>query len=67
MQIKPTTSKYIYHCDSMKFLFSSFITRALQLLQNLDVGCCSKMEQIIGVVDHHQEEKVVTDEAIIFS
>ncbi|XP_052177720.1 probable disease resistance protein At4g27220 isoform X2 [Diospyros lotus] len=54
-------------CHDMKFLFSSSIARALQQLRTLKVSGCSKMEQIIGVVDYHHEVKVAADEAIIFS
>ncbi|XP_052177687.1 uncharacterized protein LOC127791744 [Diospyros lotus] len=61
------TSLEIFGCDGMKFLFSSSIAGALHLLQKLDVSCCREMEQIIGVVDDHHEEKVATDEAIVFS
>ncbi|XP_052177689.1 probable disease resistance protein At4g27220 isoform X2 [Diospyros lotus] len=61
------TSLEIDNCHGLKFLFSSSIARELQQLQKLKVSCCSKMEQIIGAVDHHHGDKVVTDEAIIFS
>ncbi|XP_052177682.1 uncharacterized protein LOC127791742 isoform X3 [Diospyros lotus] len=61
------TSLKIYGCHGMKFLFSSSVARALQQLQTPEVECRNKMKQIIGVVDCHHEEKVATDEAIIFS
>ncbi|XP_052177681.1 uncharacterized protein LOC127791742 isoform X2 [Diospyros lotus] len=61
------TSLKIYGCHGLKFLFSSSVARALQQLQTPEVECRNKMKQIIGVADCHREEKVATDEAIIFS
>ncbi|XP_052177685.1 probable disease resistance protein At1g61190 isoform X6 [Diospyros lotus] len=61
------TALNICDCNGMKFLFTSSIARALQQLKTLEVSRCSKMEQIIGAVDDHHEERVAIDETIIFS